>query len=116
MRMYCEGFVKKPIDALEKTLDMRIMFPTCPDTLRCYPSSVEDPFILDSAPHVYFAGNQPRFETREVKLPDSKHTIIICVPCFRSTREVVLVSLKNLKAQYFRFDCSELLPQPADIS
>ena len=36
------------------------------DTLRCYPGTVEDPFIIDQAPHVYFAGNQPRFEQMDV--------------------------------------------------
>jgi DNA polymerase delta subunit 2 len=66
MRMYCEGLQNTPIKALELTLRMRTMFPTCPDTLRCYPGTVEDPFIIDQAPHVYFAGNQPRFEQMDV--------------------------------------------------
>ncbi len=58
MRMYCNGFKNKSLDALEQTLRMRILYPTCPDTLRCYPLK-QDPFIVHRAPNVYFCGNQP---------------------------------------------------------
>ena len=60
MRMYCSGLKDKPMDALEQTLNMRLVYPTCPDTLRCYPVK-SDPFIIAKAPQIYFAGNQPQF-------------------------------------------------------
>jgi DNA polymerase delta subunit 2 len=49
---------------LERTLQWRHMVPTAPDTLACYPFSDRDPFIMQQCPHIYFAGNQPEFQTR----------------------------------------------------
>jgi DNA polymerase delta subunit 2 len=39
------------------TLEMRHLCPTAPDTLRAYPQLDDDPFVIEEAPHVYFAGN-----------------------------------------------------------
>lgn len=33
----------------------------------CYPLTDRDPFIIESCPHVYFVGNQDRYETRLIK-------------------------------------------------
>lgn len=33
----------------------------------CFPFHDRDPFLLTDMPHVYFAGNQPAFETRLLK-------------------------------------------------
>lgn len=30
----------------------------------CYPFSDRDPFLLKERPHIYFAGNQPTFQTK----------------------------------------------------
>lgn len=68
----------------EKTLEWRNLSPTSPDSLcnlmldfelcsrflDCYPFYEKDPFVLSECPHVYFIGNQPKFET---KLIDSKN-------------------------------------------
>lgn len=81
MRMYCEGLKESPLEALEQTLKMRIMYPTCPDTLRCYPVK-QDPFIIYKSPNVYFCGNQPKFETKMLE----SGTRLICVPSFRRTK------------------------------
>jgi len=81
MRMYCKGFKDKPLEALEQTLRMRILYPTCPDTLRGYPVK-NDPFLLKSAPDIYFAGNQPYFETKLCQ----NGTRLISLPCFRRTK------------------------------
>jgi hypothetical protein len=34
--------------------------PTCPDTIGCFPYFEQDPFILDTLPDVFIAGNQVR--------------------------------------------------------
>lgn len=33
----------------------------------CYPFTDRDPFLIEACPHVYFAGNQERYESRVVK-------------------------------------------------
>ena len=48
---------------LEAVLEWGHLVPTAPDTLGSYPYAMDDPFLLESAPHVAFAGNQPTFQT-----------------------------------------------------
>lgn len=57
---------EEPIDALENCLKWGHMAPTAPDTLGCYPYYESDPFIIESCPHVMFAGNQGKFQTKVV--------------------------------------------------
>ena len=39
----------------------------CFPSLASFPYSGEDPFIIEKYPHVYFAGNQPRFQTKTIE-------------------------------------------------
>ncbi|KAI5949138.1 HYS2 [Candida theae] len=75
--------------------------PTAPDTLYCYPFDNCDPFVLDSElPHVYFVGNQDKFETDVYKCPDSGAQVrLISVPQFGSTGEVVILDLSTLETE-----------------
>lgn len=61
----------------------------------CYPFATTDPFILHKTPHVYFIGNQDRFETTLVKSEDGeggeKSCRVVLVPRFCETGEIVLV-------------------------
>lgn len=52
------------LSLLSSCLEWRHLAPTAPDTLATYPFHDCDPFIIDSTPHVIFAGNQPSFGTR----------------------------------------------------
>ena len=52
---------------LQRVLQWGHMVPTAPDTLTCYPLSDNDPFILQSAPHVFFVGNQPSYSSHVIK-------------------------------------------------
>ena len=52
---------------LQRILEWGHMVPTAPDTLTCYPLSDNDPFILQSAPHVFFVGNQPSYSSQVIK-------------------------------------------------
>lgn len=87
------------IQMARATLDWSHIAPTAPDTLckkdaaylqmltefptlhvlplGCYPLQGKDPFILTETPHVYFIGNQPRFETRLVQ-----GTTLLCLCSF----------------------------------
>lgn len=55
------------LDCLEQCLRWRHSAPTAPDILACFPMANEDPFVLETCPHVLFAGNQNEFSARIVK-------------------------------------------------
>ena len=61
------------VDILELTLKMRHLFPTAPDTLRAYPFKEDDPFVIRSCPHIYFAGNQEKYEERMIFADNSQN-------------------------------------------
>eukprot|EP00808_Paulinella_micropora_P004124 g16383.t1 len=93
---------------LEKTLRWRNIAPTAPDTLACYPfkAGQNDPFIIDATPHVYFAANQDRFESRLLKAKSSKQEVTVCllaVPSFSKTQTIALVDLDTLRAHPVNF-------------
>lgn len=52
---------------MERLLEWGHLVPTAPDTLTAYPFPDNDPFVLDTAPHVFFAGNQPELGTRVIR-------------------------------------------------
>ena len=62
---------------LERVLEWGHLVPTAPDTLTAYSFNDKDPFVMESTPHVLFAGNQPAFATRmlEGALRVPPHTI-----------------------------------------
>lgn len=89
---------------MEATLEGGHIAPTTPDTLSCYPYTKQDPFILDSTPHVYFVGNQPEFSARmHNSTTDNGQTetqvCIVSVPSFRRTHTAVLMNLRDLNCQ-----------------
>eukprot|EP00983_Pelagomonas_calceolata_P083875 1156246-Pelagomonas_calceolata.AAC.1 len=53
---------------MEQCLQWRHLAPTAPDTLASYPFDAFDPFIIESTPHVLFAGNQPEFGVRSIQV------------------------------------------------
>ncbi|RZC37590.1 DNA polymerase delta subunit 2, partial [Asbolus verrucosus] len=57
--------ISDPLEALECCLKWNHLGPTAPDTLGCFPFYAEDPFIIEECPHVFFAGNQKEFSTKE---------------------------------------------------
>lgn len=90
--------IQQSVDLLEQTLRWRIIAPTAPDTLWCYPYQSSEPFVLDDGwcPHVYFVGNQEGFGTRIVEGPEGQRVRLVAVPKFGGENgrgEVVLVDL-----------------------
>lgn len=55
------------LDIMARMMDWRHIVPTAPDTLTSYPFPTSDPFMLQTAPHVFFAGNQPKFAQRLIE-------------------------------------------------
>ncbi|CAK7220523.1 DNA polymerase delta small subunit Cdc1 [Sporothrix curviconia] len=84
------------LSMMEATCRWRCCAPTAPDTLWSYPYQEDDPFVLDSCPHVYFAGSQPEFGTRVITGPDGQSVRLVAVPAFSETREVILLDTETL--------------------
>ena len=80
----------EPLAILGNLLNWRHLAPTAPDTLALYPFTETDPFVLDSAPDVFFAGNQAAFGTA-VK----DNVRLVAVPDFSTTRTIVLLNLRT---------------------
>lgn len=40
------------------------MFSSISTLSGCYPYTDKDPFLIENCPHVYFVGNQDKYETR----------------------------------------------------
>ncbi|KDR14460.1 DNA polymerase delta subunit 2 [Zootermopsis nevadensis] len=96
-----------PLSILQLTLEWAHLTPTCPDTLSCYPYYQEDPFIISECPDIYFAGNQPQFQSKLYEGPEGQQVRLICIPAFSKTHSCVVVNLKNLDCYTVRFDASD---------
>uniref|UniRef100_T1JK30 DNA polymerase delta subunit 2 n=1 Tax=Strigamia maritima TaxID=126957 RepID=T1JK30_STRMM len=96
------------IELMEKSLEWAHLAPTAPDTLGCYPYYDADPFIIQSCPHVYFAGNQDSYTTTVYRGPDGQHVRLVSVPRFSESCSCVLVNLRTLESHLMTFDDSYL--------
>lgn len=90
---------------MQHTLRWRVVAPTCPDTLWCYPYQSADPFVIaeDRCPGVYFAGNMDGFAAGWVEGQKGERVKCICVPRFSERGEVVLVDLGTRECEVLRF-------------
>ena len=97
------------LEALKKTLEWAHMCPTGPDSVPTIPHPEMDPMVLDTTPHVYFAGNATEFATDLVTNDEAgTSTRVVCVPNFADTGAAVLVNLETLGVEVLRFedDCN----------
>ncbi|KAK1563342.1 hypothetical protein Q3G72_026233 [Acer saccharum] len=101
LQKYSEA--KDKLEFMERTLRWRNLGPTAPNTLGCYPFMDRDPFLIDSCPHVYFAGNQDKYETSLLKGTEGQLVRLICIPKFSKTGVAVAVNLRNLECHALSF-------------
>ncbi|KAI9789623.1 MAG: hypothetical protein M1833_002286 [Piccolia ochrophora] len=99
---YVEGDDR--LEMMERLLRWRCCAPTAPDTLWCYPFQTHDPFILTECPHVFFVGNQPRFETTVIRGELGERVRLIALPKFKETGEIVLLDLETLEVEVVKFE------------
>ncbi|KAJ5610495.1 hypothetical protein N7510_007214 [Penicillium lagena] len=109
---------------MEAMLRWRCGVPTAPDTIWAYPFQEDDPFVLQACPHIFFTGNQPKFDTRVIKgeIPlrldggggddtemtdaadsSSARVRLLSLPRFGETGELVLVDTETLEVEVVRF-------------
>lgn len=118
---YVEGDDR--LEMMESLLRWRCGAPTAPDTLckcpqwskplfmyltdefiGCYPFQDNDPFVIEECPHVYFVGNQPRYETMVIEGPAGQTVRLIAVPKFKDMGEVVLLDTDTLEPEIVKFN------------
>ena len=92
------------IEIMEAMLRWRLTAPTAPDTLWCYPFQDGDAFVVKECPHVYFAGNQGRFESEVIEGPQGQMSRLVSVPAFKETGEVVVLDLETLGVEIVKFE------------
>ncbi|PIK51870.1 putative DNA polymerase delta subunit 2 [Apostichopus japonicus] len=86
------------LEILEETLKTGHIAPTAPDTLPCYPFLKEDPFILSEMPHIYFAGNQTKFQSKLWEDESGQKCLLLTIPRFSQTQAGVLLNLRTMDA------------------
>lgn len=91
------------LSALRRSLELRHLAPTAPDTLGCYPFATSDPFVMETSPSLYFAGNQPGYATELACAEGGEPVRLVTVPDFSSTHSIVLVNLRTLGAHQVAF-------------
>ncbi|XP_074586461.1 DNA polymerase delta small subunit isoform X2 [Curcuma longa] len=101
--LYKYSEAKNRLEFLERTLKWRHLVPTAPNTVGCYPFTDTDPFLIESCPHVYFIGNQDKYETTLVQGPEKQLVRLICIPKFCQTGIAVVLNLRNLECHTLSF-------------
>lgn len=92
------------LEVMESLLRWRNCAPTAPDTLWCYPFQDKDHFVIEECPHVFFVGNQPRFDTTVIEGPAGQKVRLIALPRFHRTGELVLLDSETLEVEIVKFD------------
>jgi len=95
------------LEVMESMLKWRSSAPTAPDTLWSYPFQDRDPFVLSKCPHVYFVGNQPRFDTSIVEGSAGQEVRLFTIPRFRKTGEIVILDTETLEIEVVKFDVQD---------
>ncbi|GJP39955.1 hypothetical protein CLOM_g24269 [Closterium sp. NIES-68] len=98
------------LELMQRCLEWRHIAPSAPDTLGVYPFQLDDPFVLTTCPHVFFAGNQPRFATRLVRGPQKQVVLLVAIPKFSETCQAVLVDLDSLECRVLSVACPPFPP------
>jgi len=98
---YVEGEAR--LDMMEAMMRWRLMAPTAPDTLWCYPFQDADQFVVKECPHVFVVGNQPRFGTRVIEGHLGQKCRLVMLPTFRDSGKLVLLDSETLEVEVVKF-------------
>ena len=90
------------LESLQLSLASRLLAPTAPDTLACYPVAGEvDPLVIQEAVDVFFAGNCK--EVAIGKVGENSETLLVGLPTFAETGEAVLLNLQSRETEVLEF-------------
>ncbi|XP_078438148.1 DNA polymerase delta small subunit [Wolffia australiana] len=91
------SFAEDRLEFLERTLRWRHVAPTAPNTLGCYPFTDRDPFLIEQCPHVYFCGNQDKYQSQIIEGAEGQRVRLICIPRFCDSGTAVMLNIRNLE-------------------
>lgn len=94
---------KNKLEFMERTLRWGHLAPTSPNTLGCYPFTDRDPFLIESCPHVYFVGNQDRYETCVLQGPEKQLVRLISIPRFCDTGIAIMLNIRSFECHPLSF-------------
>ena len=60
--------------------------------------------MIEECPHVFFVGNQPRFDTALIEGPAGQQVRIITLPKFKDTGEIVLLDTATLEVELVKIE------------
>ncbi|EAW10265.1 DNA-directed DNA polymerase delta subunit POL31 [Aspergillus clavatus NRRL 1] len=116
-----DGDIEARMRIMEAMLRWRCGVPTAPDTIWSYPFQTSDPFVIQSCPHIFFAGNQPRFRTAllegdlplklngtDTEMSDAPgdagpRVRLLSIPKFKETGELILIDTESLEVEVVKF-------------
>lgn len=96
------------LQVIEALLRWRCGAPTAPDTLWCYPFQDRDPFVIEECPHLFFIGNQPRFDTATIQGPEGQNVRLVTIPKFNETGQLVLIDTETLEPEIVQFEIDQI--------
>jgi len=59
---------------------------------------------MKACPHVYIAGNQPKFETTTIEGENGQSVRLIALSRFIDTGEIILLDAETLETEVVKFD------------
>eukprot|EP00485_Elphidium_margaritaceum_P006619 CAMPEP_0202691468 /NCGR_PEP_ID=MMETSP1385-20130828/6171_1 /ASSEMBLY_ACC=CAM_ASM_000861 /TAXON_ID=933848 /ORGANISM="Elphidium margaritaceum" /LENGTH=481 /DNA_ID=CAMNT_0049346879 /DNA_START=22 /DNA_END=1467 /DNA_ORIENTATION=+ len=95
------------MECMELSLRARLLAPTAPDTLSCFPFKNNDPFVIHQCPYVYFCGNNDGFRVKTLLHPQDEKTpvCLLQIPSFVTTQQIVLFNVKTLTPELMQICC-----------
>lgn len=60
--------------------------------------------MVNSCPHLFFVGSQPKFDTAIIEGPAGQMVRLIAVPKFSETGEIVLVDSETLEVERIQIE------------
>jgi len=90
-------------EAMELILKTQNIAPCAPENNAVYPFKESSPLLLNECPHVFFAGNQPEFSREQHTGPNGEEVLLLGIPSFTSTSDVVLLNIDTLETQVVSF-------------